>query len=123
MTNVFGGKSSNKSSSTDSSTQPSYLSDTIELENITAEDSVWKSEITVSKKIQVTEGNIIPLLYGYDSNYQRQMTIPVTMDEYNSINAGDIIEINYSRLKIDGNEIAIVRKWKVVSTNSNLEPA
>lgn len=123
MTNLFGGKSSNKSDKNNNQTQASYLADTIELDSITAEDNLWKSEITVSKKIQVTDGNIIPLLYGYDNNYKRQMTVPVTMDEYNSINTGDVIEINYSRLKIDGNEIAIIKKWTLVSSNNQLEPA
>lgn len=103
-----------KKDKTDTSENKNIINNYVSMNGINATETVYQGEMTVSKKVQIEDGNIIPELYGIDDKYKKEMCIPCTMKEYNTINTGDVIEIRYSRLMLnDSTEKIIILEWNV----------
>lgn len=81
------------------------------LSSIATEEDVWQDVIVVEKKVQ-SNGNTIAFYFaGNAMSYGTYVYIPVTHEEFNSVNNGDTITFEYSRLSIEGVENILIRRW------------
>lgn len=81
------------------------------LTDLATETNVWSDSLSVERKIQ-TNGNTVSFyLTGMADSYGKIVYIPVTRNDFNSVNDGESIAFTYSRLNIDGKEHIIVHQW------------
>lgn len=81
------------------------------LSDVTTEENTWSDTLTVSKKVQGNGSTIALYLCGKAENYGEVVYIPVTQEEFNSVNDGDTVSFNFSRLNIENKEYIIIRRW------------
>lgn len=101
--------------STKESNVPSYNINYTIIDNIQCEDALYKDFIVVDKTVGLNDGNIMPLFTGYAENYKKNVIIPVSLNEYNSIDNKTRIEFTFSRLKISGEEKIVINDWKIAN--------
>jgi hypothetical protein len=84
------------------------------IDTLSAEEDCWTDYITsITKNIQTNGNTVTFYLTGKAKNYNKIVYIPVTQDEYNSVQSGTQIEFVFSRLYIDGTENILIRRWNV----------
>lgn len=94
---------------------PTYNLEYTIISSIQCEDDSYRDYVTINKSIALYEGNIIPVFTGLAENYDKEVIIPVSLAEYNSLVDKTRIEIVFSRLKISGVEKIVVKDWSIAS--------
>lgn len=81
------------------------------IDSLVTEEKSWTDYLTVEKQIQCNGNTVAFYLVGEASNYGKVVYIPVTSDEFNTVNDGDTIEFVFSRLNIENKENILIRRW------------
>lgn len=103
-----------KGRSSEGSTKTEYrdvASGMYPISSLTTEEKSWTDYMTVEKQIQCNGNTVAFYLVGEASNYGKIVYIPVTSDEFNTVNDGDTIEFVFSRLNIENKENILIRRW------------
>jgi len=97
-----------------STTEVKYMSTAsgmYNLSSIVAEEDTWSDEIIVQKKVQSNGNTVSFYIVGEASNYGKIIYIPVSYEEFNSVNDGDSVSFTFSRLNIENEENILIRSW------------
>lgn len=110
---VSGTISSKKSKTKETAVDPVYNYTYAVLNSVQVEDASYKDYVTINKTILINDGNIVPAFCGKAENYKKNMVIPVSLSEYNSVQDKTRIEVVFSRLNISGEEKIIISSWSI----------
>lgn len=83
------------------------------MDTLTAEEQNWTDYFTVEKKVQTNGNTVAFYLSGEATNYGKVVYIPVSQEEFNSVQNGDTIEFVFSRLNIESKENIVIRRWSI----------
>jgi len=70
--------------------------------NMEASDQLYKDYLIVDKKTELIDDNVVFSLTGNTTKEGKEVRLHLTLEEYNNMTTGQIIEIEFRLIKVDG---------------------